>query len=148
MFMRRFALIGATICLLTGAVFYFYRTGRFDLLRRMPRWKVEVNGATVDGEVLTGRAFAVVTRRDRGKEHSYLLFFEGDVDQTGNAGRIIDCRKWIAPRLPITIETGSYPNCKVQSHDNANSFPMSLIAKDGAPQFLTEDGDVILIRQR
>ena len=79
-FMRRFALIGVTICLLTGAVFYSYLTGRFALLRKTPEWNVVVNGATVDGEVLAGRTFAVVTRRDKGKEHSYLLFYEGDVE--------------------------------------------------------------------
>ncbi|MGA3200669.1 MAG: hypothetical protein ABSD89_14885 [Halobacteriota archaeon] len=146
--MRRFALIGVTICLLTAVVFYLHLTGRFGFLRRTPDWNVVVNGATVDGEVLAGRAFAVVTRRDKGKEHSYLLFYEGDVDQTGDMGRVIDCRKWIAPRLPILIETSTYPNCQLQSRDNANTFRMSLIAKDGAPQFLTTDGDVISIRKR
>ena len=146
--MRRFALIGVTICLLTAAVFYLHLTGRFGFLRRTPDWNVVVNGVTVDGEVLAGRAFAVVTRRDKGKEHSYLLFYEGDVDQTGDMGRVIDCRKWIAPRLPILIETGTYPNCQVRSYDNANTFRMSLIAKGGAPQFVTTDVDVISIRKR
>jgi hypothetical protein len=146
--MRRFALISVTMCLLAGALFYFYLTGRFALLRRTPDWNVVVNGVTVDGEVLAGRAFAVVTRRDKGKEHSYLLFYEGDVDQTGDMGRVIDCRKWIAPRLPILIETGTYPNCKMRSHDNANTVRMPLMAKDGAPQFLTTDGDAISIRKR
>jgi hypothetical protein len=32
------AVIAATICLLTVAGFYFYLTGRFDLLRRNPHW--------------------------------------------------------------------------------------------------------------
>jgi hypothetical protein len=146
--MRRLALIGVTICLLTAAVSYLHLTGRFAFLRRATDWNVAVNGVTVDGEVLAGRAFAVVTRRDKGQEHSYLLFYEGDVDQTGNMGRVIDCRKWIAPRLPILIETGSYPNCKVRSHDNANTFRMSLMSKDGIPQFLTTDGDVISLRKR
>jgi hypothetical protein len=139
--MRRFALIAVTT-LLTGAVFYFYLTGRFALLRRTPDWKVVVNGVTIDGEVMAGRAFAVVTRRDKGKEHSYLLLYEEDVDQKGDMGRVVDCRKWIAPSLPILIETGTYPNC------NANTFRMPLVARNGVPEFLTADGDLISIRKR
>ena len=146
--MRRFALIGFTICLLTSIAFYLHLTGRFGLLRRTPQWKVEVNGAVVDGGVLVGRAFAVVTRRDKGKEHSYALFYEGDVDQTGDMGRVIDCREWIAPKLPILIETRNYPMCKVRPHARASGSRLPLTAKNGAPQFLTVDGDVISIRQR
>jgi hypothetical protein len=89
---------------------------------------------TVDGEVLVAREFAVVTRRDKGKEHSYLLFYEGGVDQAGDAGRAIECQKWIAPRLPILIETGTYPNCKIRSHGNGNTLRMSLMAKGSTPQ--------------
>jgi hypothetical protein len=37
-------LIGVTVCLLSGAVFYFYLTGRFAFLRRTPDWNVAVNG--------------------------------------------------------------------------------------------------------
>jgi hypothetical protein len=143
--MRRLALIGITICMLTAAVFFLHITDRFGFLRRTPEWNVMVNGVTIDGEVLEGRDFVVVTRRDKGKEHSYLLFSEGDTDQMV---RVIDCRKWIAPRLPILIETRTYPDCQVRSHDNANTFRMSLTAKDGTPQFLTTNGDVISIRKR
>ena len=143
--MRRLALIGFTMCLLTSIAFYLHLTGRFGLLRRTPQWKVEVNGAVVDGDVLVGRAFAVVTRRDKGKEHSYALFYE---DQTGDMGRVIDCREWIAPRLPILIETRTYPICKVRSHDMSKGSHLPLTAKNGAPQFPTADGDVIAIRQR
>jgi hypothetical protein len=146
--MRRFALIGVAICVLAAAGFYLQLVGRFDFLHRTTDWHVAVNGVTVDGEVLVGRAFAIVTRRDRGKEHSYLLFYEGDVDQTGDIGRVIDCREWIAPRLPILIETLTYPNCNMRSHNNVNTHRMSLVAKDGSPQFLTQDGDVISIRKR
>ena len=53
-------------------------------------------------------------------------------------GRVIDCRKWIAPRLSILIEMGTYPNCKMRSHDHANTLRMPLISKDGAPQFLRQ----------
>jgi hypothetical protein len=146
--MRRFAVIAATICLLAVAAFYFYLTGRIDLLHRRPHWTVEVNGAAIDGEVLAGRVSAVVTRRDKGKEHSYLLFYAGDVDQTGDIGQVIDCQNWIAPNLPILIETGGYPKCKVQPKDNASSWRMSLTTKDASEQFVTTDRNVISIIRR
>ena len=134
--------------MLAAVFFFLHITGRFGFLRRTPEWNVMVNGVTIDGEVLEGRDFVAVTRRDKGKEHLYLLFSEGDTDQMGDMGRVIDCRKWIAPRLPILIETRTYPDCQVRSHDNADTFRMSLTAKDGTPQFLTTNGDVISIRKR
>jgi hypothetical protein len=146
--MRRFALIGVAIYLLAAAGFYFHLIGRFDFLHRTTDWQVAVNGVTVDGEVLVGRTFVVATRGDKGKEHSYLLFYAGDVDQRGDMGIVIDCREWIAPRLPILIETHTYPNCKAPSRNSENTHRMSLLAKGGSPQFLTQDGEVISIRKR
>jgi hypothetical protein len=148
MCMRRLPLIAATICLLTGATLYLYLTGRFDLLHRKPLWTVEVNGAVVDGEVLAGRASALATRRDKGREHSYLLLYAGDVDQKGDVGQVIDCQNWVAPRLPILIATSDYPNCKLRHEQNADSWRMSLTIKDASEQFVTADRDVISIRQR
>jgi hypothetical protein len=146
--MRRIVGIGVAAFLLTIAALYLHLTGRFAILRRTPDWIVMVNGVPVDGEVLAGRMFAVVTRRDKGKKHSYLLWYEGDVDQAGDMGQVIDCRQWIAPRLPFLIETSTYPNCKVRSRDEAHSSRMPLVAKDGVPQFLTKDGDVISIKEK
>jgi len=114
----------------------------------MPEWKVAVNGVPVDGEMLAGRTFAVVTRRDPGKEHSYLMFFEGDVDATADTGRVIDCRTWIAPRLPILIETRSYPKCQDRLYDTTHNPRMALTAKGGVTQFRTMQGDVISMRQQ
>jgi hypothetical protein len=146
--MKRFAFLGVPLFLLTVAIFYLFVTGRFALLRRTPQWTVAVNGRVVAGEVLAGRAFAVVTRRDKGKEHSYLLLYEGDVDSTGDMGRVIDCRRWIAPELPILVETSAYPKCKLRFQDSTNTSRMPLMLKDGVPQFLTADGDVISIKKK
>ncbi len=146
--MRRFVSIAATTCLLIVAVSYWYATGRFDLLRWTPHWTIEVNGAAVHGDVQVGRGSAVVTRRDKGKEHSYLLLYEGDVDQTGDIGQVIDCGDWLAPRLPILIQTSSYPNCKVRAGEGASRPRMSLTVKGIAEQFVTTDRDVISITRR
>jgi hypothetical protein len=146
--MRRLTVIGITTCLFTLAISYLFLTGRLALIRRTSDWKVAVNGVTVDGDVLAGRNFAIVTRRDKGNAHSYLLFYEGDVDQTGDMGRVVDCQRWIAPRLPILIETGTYPNCKVRHHNSADTPRIALIAKDGVPQFFTTDGNVVSLRSK
>jgi hypothetical protein len=107
--MRRLVQIAATTFLLIVVVSCWHVTGSFDLLRWKPHWTIEVNGAVVHGEVQAGRGAAVVTRRDAGKEHSYLLLYEGDVDQTGDVGQVFDCGEWLAPRLPILIQTSSLP---------------------------------------
>src|SRR5271169_2925907 len=60
-----------------------------------------VNGVPVPGHLLRGRATAIVTTREAGKEHSYQVRFAGDTDFTGNMGNVIDCHEWVAPRLPI-----------------------------------------------
>jgi len=141
--MRRLVPIAATTFLLIVAVSYWYVTGRFDLLRWKPHWTIEVNGAAVHGDVQVGRGAAVVTRRDKGKEHSYLLLYEGDVDQTGDVGQVFDCGEWLAPRLPILIQTGSYPNCKVRDRKGACRPRMPLTVKGIAEQFVTIDREVI-----
>ena len=92
---------------------YAYVMGRFDLLHRSRGRTIDVNGTAVRADLLIGRVSAVVTRRDKGKEHSYLLLYAGDVDQTGDIGEVIDCRNWIAPRLPILIRTNTYPGCEL-----------------------------------
>jgi hypothetical protein len=144
--MRRFALIAAVSCLLIGAASYAYISGRFDLLRRAEHYTIEVNGAAIHGDVLVGRASAVVTRRDEGHTHSYLLLYEGDVDQTGDIGQVIDCGDWIAPRLPILIQTSSYPTCNVRSA-RAGVSRISLTYKGTAQRFTTSEQDVISIKR-
>jgi hypothetical protein len=143
--MRRFAWIAAVSCFLVGAASYAYVSGRFDLLNRTGHYTVEVNGAAVRADVLVGRASAVVTRRDKGNIHSYLLLYAGDVDGTGDMGQVIDCGDWIAPRLPILIQTNSYPNCNVRSV-RAGASRMSLTSKGRAQMFTIREQNVISIK--
>jgi hypothetical protein len=143
--MRRFTLIAAVSCLLVGAALYAYISGRFDLLHRAEHCTIEVNGATIHGDVLVGRASALVTRKDNGNTHSYLLLYEGDVDRVGDIGRVIDCGDWIAPRLRILVQTSSYPACNVRSA-SAGVFRISLSSK-GTEQRFTTRQDVISIKR-
>jgi hypothetical protein len=96
---------------LFGAAAYPYYAGKVDYFFLKRHIKIEVNGVVVPGEVLVGRFTALATRRDAGKQHSYLLLFAGDVDPEGNEGFAIDCAGWVAPRLPVLVETHSYPPC-------------------------------------
>jgi hypothetical protein len=118
MSMKRAAIVAAAACSLTAAAFYFYLTGRFDVLHRRTSCTVEVNCRVVDGDVLLGRTSALVTRRDKGKEHSYLLLYAGDTDQTGDIGDVIDCHTWIAPNLPMLIAIENYRNCPTRPNSN------------------------------
>lgn len=136
----------ATLLLVVCAGMYLYLTNRVDYLVVNRHLAIEVNGVAVRGEVLEGRASAVVTRRDVRKGHSYRLWFAGDVDTTGNAGFVVDCRNWIAPKLPVLLETRSYSPC--QAEDGSNSLGWPLLAKNGSEQFVTGEGEVIAIRRR
>ncbi len=78
--------------------------------------------------------------------HSYLLLYAGDVDRMGDLGQVIDCGKWIAPRLPILIQTDSYPNCNVGSA-GAGVSRISLTSKGTAQLFTTREQDVISIER-
>jgi hypothetical protein len=44
-------------------------------------------------------------------------FFEGDTDAVGDTGFVIDCPAWVAPRLPILLETANFPPCNMLSED-------------------------------
>jgi hypothetical protein len=144
--MRRFALIAATTCLLIGGgfyVYYAYRMGKFDLMHRSVAWIIEVNGIPVQADVLVGRLSTVVTRRDKGKEHSYLLLYASDVDYSGTIGQARDCRNWVAPKLPILIRTSTYPivNC---DEERASRI---LLTSEGV-HFTTMDREMISIGRR
>jgi hypothetical protein len=119
--------------------------GRLFLKRAVT---IEVNGLPVQGEMLDGLVSGIVTRRDVGKEHSYRLLYEGDIDQVGDIGSVIDCHDWIAPRLPFLIATSDYPSCNLLTENRANSPRWPLFLKGGAEQFVTANGEVITIRRR
>jgi hypothetical protein len=108
---------------------------------------IEVNGAPVKGEVLEGRATAIVTTRSPGRNHSYRLFFEGDTDVTGDMGSVVDCDQWVAPRLPFLPETRNYPPCKNPFNDSSRARRWPLINKGKFMQFDLKDQSAIRIRR-
>ena len=109
---------------------------------------IQVNGAAVRGEVLEGTLTAIITRRDAGQVHSYRIFFEGDIDATGNTGWVIDCHTWIAPRLPFLIEAANYPPCNILSEDVYNDRRWPLFHRGRFIEFVTSDRTTIRIGER
>jgi hypothetical protein len=66
---------------LSGGVAYF------SLDKRLT---IAIDGVPVQGEVLGSGTSAIVTIREAGKKHSYQLFYEEDVDITGDMGFVAD----------------------------------------------------------
>lgn len=142
---RLLSALAILVVLVVFAFGYGYFSGRVLLLRADTHTKIEVNGALVPGEMLVGRATAIITTRE-GRHHSYQLFFEGDTDSTGDMGFVVDCGTWVAPLLPILPETRGYPPC-----GKANALPDAwrwrLIDKGQSMQFNLEDHSVVAIRR-
>jgi hypothetical protein len=103
-------LVLALVVFLVG-VFYLIYTGQVGFFVLNRRAAIAVDGARVKGDVLEMQFYALVTIREQGKQHTYLLMFAGDVDMEGDIGQAVDCRQWIAPRVPVLIATQSYPPC-------------------------------------
>ncbi len=115
----------------------------FTLDRRL---KIEVNGVSVEGEILDNRASAIVTRRDDGKQHSYQLYYEGDVDFTEDIGFVVDCQEWVAPHFPFLLQTRSYPPCTRPFVPGVRRWP--LILRGNSMQFVTMDHSTVSIVKR
>jgi hypothetical protein len=109
---------------------------------------ITVNGAPVPGHVLFGRATAIVTTREAGKEHSYEVRFAGDTDNTGNMGNVIDCHEWVAPRFPVLFETRNYPPCVARPEDGPESSGWPLMNRQNGMQFVTKNGQTITLTLR
>ena len=120
-------------------------SGRIAYLTLDRRLRIEVNGMPVKGETLLNGFTAIVTRRDSGNEHSYLLSFAGDIDFTGNMGYAVDCHEWVAPHLPFLIETRSYPPCKQLPQDGTALWGWPLYHRNNSMQFVTKDHSTIKI---
>src|ERR1700739_4445809 len=86
---------------------------------------VTLTGTRVPGRVLNGRATAIVTTLQAGKEHSYQLLLAGDTDFTGNMGNVVDCRDWVAPRFPVLIETRDYPPCVTRENPESKGWTLT-----------------------
>ena len=104
-------LVGFAIALLPLFLGYLYLSHRIDFLVLDTSATINKNDANVQGEMLRSHGAAVVTTREAGKSHSYMLFFAGDTDFTGDMGDVVDCGSWVAPHLPILLEAHSYPPC-------------------------------------
>jgi hypothetical protein len=120
-------------------------SGRITYLTLDRRLRIEVNGMALKGEILRNGVTAIVTRRDAGNEHSYLLSFEGDIDFTGKLSYVVDCHEWVAPHLLFLIETRSYPPCKHLPQDGAADWGWPLCHRNNSMQFVTKDHSTITI---
>jgi len=124
---------------------YLYYSNRIDYLTVARNSIIEVNGAPLNGEVLEGRAVAIVTTRRGGEAHSYELLFAGDTDMTGNMGLVIDCHEWVAPPLSVLLKTQNYPPCKRLSGNAGERLGWPLMNVDKSMQFMTNDGKTIKV---
>jgi hypothetical protein len=106
-----FATITGLVIALAIGWLVLSRSGRVAYLILDRRYRIEVNGVPVKGDILQNSVSAIVTIRDAGKKHSYQLYYEGDVDLSGDMGFVADCREWVAPHFPLLLQTRSYPPC-------------------------------------
>lgn len=142
--------VPAILCLVAWAL---HLNGEWAFLVRDRSQVVEVNGVVVNGDVYQHPYVALVTRRDAGRQHSYLLGFAGDIDPAGNIGSVIDCHLWVAPRLPLLVHTRRYPPCVVRPDETGQSWIWSLtLHRNGTKfvgvKFTTPDHDTIVVRRR
>jgi len=140
-FLAAFAML-----LFAVALGFLLSSGRVALVTLNTSAKIEVNGTLVPGEVLEGQTTAVVTTRDAGKNHSYQLFFEGDTDSTGDMGFVLDCNQWVAPHLPLLLETRNYPPCRNLLGDASQGRRWPLIDKGKFMQFVLTHQSIVTIR--
>lgn len=136
----------ALILLIAGCVYFW---NDFWILHVNRRVTIEVNGQPVPGGILEGRIYsAIVTRRDSGKQHSYLLSYAGDVDPSGNIGFVSDCQNWVSPRFPIFIVTPKFAECKASPEERGADWRWSLRYSDKGEKFVTKNGEVITVNRR
>ena len=135
-----FVLSAFIVFLIACAVAWLDLSGRVACLTLDRRSTIEVNGVRIEGEILSNGATAILTRRDAGKEHSYQLSFEGDVDSAGDMGSVIDCREWVAPHLPFILETRSYPPCNGAQPNELAHRRWPLFSRGNSMLFVTKDG--------
>lgn len=138
---RRFLLAALTVFLIALAIGWLMLSNRVAYFTLDKRLRIELDGVPVEGEILGNRFSAIVTIRDAGKKHSYLLFYAGDVDMTGDMGFVVDCRQWVAPHFPLLLQTRNYPPCKRLPEDEY----WSLLSWGHSMQFVTKDHSTISV---
>ena len=145
MIKRWFLLTAITVLVIAMATGWLFLSGRVAYFTLDRRLRIEVNGVPVEGEILGNRVSAIVTRRDAGKKHSYQLFYEGDVDLTGDMGSVADCHRWVAPHFPFLLQTRSYPPCKRLPEDELGLRRWPLMVRGHSMQFVTKDHSTISV---
>jgi hypothetical protein len=111
---RWFLLSALTVILIMFAIGWLVLSSRVAYFTLERRLRIEVDGVPVEGEILGNRFSAIVTRRDAGKKHSYQLFYEGDVDFTGDMGSVSDCHQWVALRDSFSFGGKELPRPPLQ----------------------------------
>jgi hypothetical protein len=144
--MRRQILTVAALLMLLLVCAWLALSGKVSYFVLNRDATITLNGTRVPGRVLNGRATAIVTTLQAGKEHSYQLLFAGDTDFTGNIGNVVDCHDWVAPRFPVLIETWDYPPCVTRENPESKGWPLT--NKASGMQFVTKDGQTIALRLR
>lgn len=135
------SIVLALIILLSA---YCIESGRAVLLNADTHAKITVNGAPVSGEVFLAHTTGIVSVGESSNRHSFRLYFAGDTDSTGNMGFVVDCGAWVAPRLPVLLETHEYPPCGKAQHD-AMTGNWPLIDKGLVMQFVLQDHSIVAI---
>lgn len=143
--MRAKWVLFAALAILLVTLGYFCFSGRLESLILDTRASFEKNDKPVKGELLRGHATAVVTIRNEGIAHSFLLFFAGDTDQMGDMGVALDCVRWVAPHLPLLFETRNYPPCGNPLEHVSQGQRIGLINKGEAIFFVLPDQSTIRI---
>jgi hypothetical protein len=144
---RWFLLSALTVLVIMFAIGWLVLSRRVAYFTVERRLRIEVDRVPVEGEILGNRFSAIVTRRDAGKKHSYQLFYEGDVDITGDMGSVADCHQWVAPRFPFLLQTLTYPPCERIPEDELElglrRWPLML--RGHSMQFVTKDHSTISV---
>jgi len=142
---RWFLLFALTILVIVSAIGWLVLSRRVAYFTLERRLRIEVDGVPAEGEILSNRFSAIVTRRDAGKKHSYQLFYEGDVDFTGDIGSVADCDQWVAPHFPFLLQTRTYPPCERLTEDERGLRRWPLMVRGHSMQFVTKDHSTISI---
>jgi len=138
---RRFLFAALAVFLIVLAIGWLVLPSRVAYFILEKRMRVEVNGVPVEGELLGNRFSAIVTIREVGKKHSYQFFYAGDVDKVGDMGSVVDCGQWVAPHIPLLLQTLNYPPCTRLPEDGY----CSLMLRGHSMQFVTKDHSTISV---
>jgi len=137
---RRIGFTLIALLLLAASYFYYHQQDKVDVLTKKSDLKIKVNGVAVRGEVLKGRFTDLVTIREKGKEHTYFLYWQWRDNLEPMP--VMDCRKWVAPKFPVYIAIRGYSN-RCEDWPDVGWQHSALWFDTYTKQFATPNGDVI-----